>query len=39
MNAQIKAIHDLGLNEFILWDPACKYPDGNYDGYMAVETD
>jgi len=39
MNAQIKALHDLGIQEFILWDPACKYPDGAYDGYMAVETD
>ena len=39
INSQIKAIHDLGITEFILWDPACKYPSGTYDGNMAVETD
>ena len=39
INSQIKAIKDLGITEFILWDPSCKYPSGNYDGDMSVETD
>lgn len=39
INSQIKAIKDLGINEFILWDPSCKYPAGTYDGDMSVETD
>lgn len=39
INSQIKAIHDLGIKEFILWDPSCKYPSGSYDGNMSVETD
>jgi hypothetical protein len=39
INSQIKAIHDLGITEFILWDPSCKYPSGSYDGNMSVETD
>ncbi|MCR4689546.1 MAG: putative glycoside hydrolase [Saccharofermentans sp.] len=39
INAQIKALHDLGIEEYILWDPACKYPDGTYDGDMSVVTD
>ena len=39
INSQIKAIHDLGIKEFILWDPSCKYPSGEYDGNMSVETD
>ena len=39
INSQIKAIKDLGITEFILWDPSCKYPSGSYDGDMSVETD
>ena len=39
INAQIKACHDLGITEFILWDPSVNYPAGKYDGNMAVETD
>lgn len=39
INSQIKAIQDLGITEFILWDPSCKYPQGEYDGDMSVETD
>jgi hypothetical protein len=39
INSQIKAIKDLGITEFILWDPSCKYPSGTYDGDMSVETD
>ena len=39
INSQIKAIQDLGITEFILWDPSCKYPQGSYDGDMSVETD
>ena len=39
INSQIKAIHDLGIKEYILWDPSCKYPAGSYDGDMSVETD
>ncbi|MBR3461427.1 MAG: GTP-binding protein [Clostridiales bacterium] len=39
INSQIKAIKDLGITEFILWDPSCKYPAGSYDGDMSVETD
>lgn len=39
INAQIKAVHDLGITEFILWDPSCNYPEGSYDGDMSVETD
>ena len=26
INTQIKALHDLGMNEYILWDPNCRYP-------------
>ena len=36
INAQIKALHDLGIQEYILWDPKVKYPEGPYDGNMAV---
>ncbi len=32
INAQIKAVQDAGLNEWILWNPAAKYPTGAYDG-------
>lgn len=39
INAQIKACHDLGITEFILWDPSVNYPAGKYDGNMAVDTD
>ena len=39
INSQIKAIQDLGITEFIIWDPSCKYPQGEYDGDMSVETD
>lgn len=39
INAQIKACKDLGINEFILWDPSVNYPAGKYDGNMLVETD
>lgn len=39
INSQIKAVHDLGITEFVLWDPSCKYPAGTYDGNMSVETD
>lgn len=39
INAQIKACHDLGITEFILWDPSVNYPAGKYDGNMLVETD
>jgi hypothetical protein len=39
INSQIKAIHDLGIQEYILWDPSCRYPSGSYDGDMSVETD
>jgi len=39
INSQIKAIHDLGITEFVLWDPSCRYPSGTYDGDMSVETD
>ena len=39
INSQIKAAKDMGINEFILWDPRCKYPSGSYDGNMSVETD
>ena len=39
INSQIKAIHDVGIYEFILWDPKFSYPKGNYDGNMSVQTD
>ncbi len=39
INSQIKAIHDTGVKEFILWDPKFNYPAGNYDGNMSVQTD
>lgn len=39
INAQIKACRDLGINEFVLWDPTFNYPKGNYDGNMSVQTD
>ena len=39
INAQIKACHDLGITEFILWDPSVNYPAGKYDGNMLVDTD
>ena len=39
INSQIKAIHDVGIYEFILWDPKFSYPTGNYDGNMSVPTD
>jgi hypothetical protein len=32
INAQIKAVHDAGYKEWILWNPSAKYPDGVYDG-------
>ena len=35
----LREIKDLGINEFILWDPSCKYPSGSYNGDMSVETD
>lgn len=39
INSQIKAVQDLGITEFVLWDPSCQYPSGTYDGNMSVETD
>ena len=39
INSQIKAIHDVGIKEFILWDPKFSYPQGKYDGNMSVQTD
>ncbi len=39
INTQIKALHDLGMNEYILWDPNCRYPAGSYDGDMSVSDD
>ena len=39
INAQIKACKDLGITEFILWDPSVNYPAGKYDGNMSVDTD
>ena len=32
INAQIKAIQENGLSEFILWNAAVDYPSGNYGG-------
>ena len=32
INAQIKAVQDAGYSEWILWNPAAKYPEGAYDG-------
>ncbi len=32
INAQIKAVYDAGYTEWILWNPAAKYPEGAYDG-------
>jgi len=32
INAQIKAIQENGLTEFILWNAAVNYPSGNYGG-------
>jgi len=32
INAQIKAVHDAGYAEWVLWNPSAKYPDGVYDG-------
>ena len=32
INAQIRAVQDAGLSEFILWNAACVYPSGNYSG-------
>ncbi len=32
INAQIKAVHDAGYKEWILWNPSAKYPTGTYDG-------
>lgn len=32
INAQIKAVHDAGYKEWVLWNPSAKYPDGVYDG-------
>lgn len=34
INAQIKAVHDAGYDEWILWNPSAKYPDGAYDGVV-----
>lgn len=32
INDQIRAIQDVGSGEFILWNAAAEYPDGNYGG-------
>lgn len=32
INDQIRAVQDAGLSEFILWNAACEYPEGNYSG-------
>ena len=32
INAQIKALQDAGLTEWILWNPSANYPEGNYGG-------
>jgi len=32
INAQIKAVHDTGYDEWILWNPSATYPAGAYDG-------
>jgi len=32
INAQIKAVHDVGYKEWVLWNPSAKYPAGAYDG-------
>ena len=32
INAQIKAVHDAGYTEWVLWNPSAKYPTGVYDG-------
>ena len=32
INQQIKALQDVGYNEWILWNPAAIYPEGKYDG-------
>jgi len=32
INAQIKAIQDAGLDEYILWNASASYPQGNYGG-------
>lgn len=32
INAQIKALIDIGYDEWVLWNPSAKYPDGVYDG-------
>jgi len=32
INAQIKAVIDSGYNEWVLWNPSAKYPEGAYDG-------
>ena len=32
INDQIRALQDAGQSEFILWNAACEYPDGNYGG-------
>ena len=32
INAQIKAVHDAGYTEWILWNPSAIYPTGAYDG-------
>ena len=30
VKAQIKALHDLGINEFLLWNAGCKYTEAAY---------
>ncbi len=32
INDEIRALQDSGLEEFILWNATCVYPDGNYGG-------
>lgn len=32
INDQIRAVQDAGLSEYILWNAACEYPEGNYSG-------
>ena len=32
INAQIKAVHEAGYKEWVLWNPSASYPSGKYDG-------
>lgn len=32
INAQIKALKEVGYTEWVLWNPSGKYPEGAYDG-------